>query len=330
MCTRCSGHRAKGNSGWLAHQCWTPQNSDSPFAVLREDHQAMIAAGANKLFPDGQGSSGFITEKAVQWAAVMLLSRAFSLDLQEEAWDMGSDPDIALVPWADMLNHSSAAGKGSCLVYNPNSRIASLHAHRSYNQGEQVYDSYGPGLSPSKLFLDYGFVDSENHNHAVDLPASTLGPVKSKANEAFLEAIGLPIGGAVFTVTSSGVDESVMAWTRAAVASKEEMEEAGWREGHHNAPSIMLQFLQPTSQQNELEMLHRLLCACEGLLSKYPTTLAQDEAAIAVKGSSLPPARRQVLRALMSEKLALQGACHSLSDTIEKLHSGIPCGSLYP
>jgi hypothetical protein len=134
----------------------------------------MIAAGANKLFPDGQGSSGFITEKAVQWAAVMLLSRAFSLDLQEEegqAWEMGSDPDIALVPWADMLNHSSAAGKGSCLVYNPNSRIASLHAHRSYNQGEQVYDSYGPGLSPSKLLLDYGFVDSENQNHAVDLPA---------------------------------------------------------------------------------------------------------------------------------------------------------------
>lgn len=88
-----------------------------------------------------------------------------------QAWDMGSDPDIALVPWADMLNHSSAAGKGSCLVYNPNSRIASLHAHRSYNQGEEVYDSYGPGLSPSKLLLDYGFVDLENHNHAVDLLA---------------------------------------------------------------------------------------------------------------------------------------------------------------
>jgi hypothetical protein len=32
-----------------------------------------------------------------------------------------------------------------------------------------------------------------------------------------------------------------------------------------------------------VQMLHRLLCACEGLLSKYPTTLAQDEAAIAVK-----------------------------------------------
>lgn len=68
------------------------------------------------------------------------------------------------------------------------------------------------------------------------------------------DLIGGWTGGAVFTVTSSGVDESVMAWTRAAVASKEEMEEAGWREGHHNAPSIMLQFTQPTSQQNELEV----------------------------------------------------------------------------
>jgi histone-lysine N-methyltransferase SETD3 len=93
------------------------------------------------------------------------------LDQEGQAWDMDGDPDIALVPWADMLNHSSAAGKGSCLVYNPNSRIASLHAHRSYNQGEEVYDSYGPGLSPSRLLLDYGFVDLENQNHAVDLPA---------------------------------------------------------------------------------------------------------------------------------------------------------------
>ena len=79
---------------------------------------------------------------------------------------------IALVPWADMLNHSSSAGRESCLVYNQRTGIASLKAHRAYAEGEQVYDSYGPSLSASKLLLDYGFVDEENSILSVDLPAS--------------------------------------------------------------------------------------------------------------------------------------------------------------
>lgn len=81
---------------------------------------------------------------------------------------------IALVPWADLLNHSSLAGKESCLVHDQTPGVASLRAHRRYEEGEQVYDSYGPGLSPSKLLLDYGFVDPENVNYAVDLPVSTI------------------------------------------------------------------------------------------------------------------------------------------------------------
>lgn len=83
-----------------------------------------------------------------------------------------SEETIALVPWADMLNHSSSAGRESCLVYNQRTGIASLKAHRAYAEGEQVYDSYGPSLSASKLLLDYGFVDEENSIFSVDLPAS--------------------------------------------------------------------------------------------------------------------------------------------------------------
>ena len=77
---------------------------------------------------------------------------------------------VALVPWADMLNHSSAAGRESCLVYDPRSGVATLQAHCTYSEGQQVFDSYGPNCSPSKLLLDYGFVDEENTKYAVDLP----------------------------------------------------------------------------------------------------------------------------------------------------------------
>lgn len=176
-------------------------------AVFREDYEAMLLAGAGRLTPRGnEGEPISITETAVQWAATMLLSRSFSLNLQTQVPNSlfsvlgcngfrffitlkvsvltpsvgvmlqklrpGSfaEDTIALVPWADMLNHSSSAGRESCLVYDQKSGVATLQAHRTYSEGEQVFDSYGPSCSPSRLLLDYGFVDEENTNHSVDLP----------------------------------------------------------------------------------------------------------------------------------------------------------------
>jgi hypothetical protein len=57
------------------------------------------------------------------------------------------------------------AGSESCLRYNMDLGSAVLSAHRVYQAGEQVFDSYGPNLSPGDLLLDYGFVDSGNSNH---------------------------------------------------------------------------------------------------------------------------------------------------------------------
>lgn len=93
--------------------------------------------------------------------------------MQQASWDDGdAGPQLALVPWADMLNHSSKAGQESCLIFDSETRFATLRSHKSYEQGEQVYDSYGPSLSCSQLLLDYGFVDEENHNHAVEFEVS--------------------------------------------------------------------------------------------------------------------------------------------------------------
>ena len=50
------------------------------------------------------------------------------------------------------------------LQYNPDVGCAQLYAHRSYSPGDEVFDSYGPGLSSSDLLLDYGFVDPQNDN----------------------------------------------------------------------------------------------------------------------------------------------------------------------
>jgi hypothetical protein len=50
------------------------------------------------------------------------------------------------------------------LQYDVETDTAFLCAHRAYAAGEEVHDSYGPGLSPSDLLLDYGFVDTSNAN----------------------------------------------------------------------------------------------------------------------------------------------------------------------
>ena len=83
------------------------------------------------------------------------------------------DPDVqderilALVPWADTLNHTSAASERSILQYDATNDAAVLFAHRDYAEGDEVFDSYGRNLTPSELLLDYGFVDMRNRISAV-------------------------------------------------------------------------------------------------------------------------------------------------------------------
>lgn len=128
-------------------------------AFFREDHQAMLLAVAESLVPRGHGREQIsITETTVQWAATMLLSRSFSLTLQEQKKRAGSfvEETVALVPWADMLNHSSVAGRESCLVYDQRSGMVTLQAHCAYSEGQQVFDSYGPTVHLRGYFLIMG------------------------------------------------------------------------------------------------------------------------------------------------------------------------------
>ncbi|CAI7804642.1 unnamed protein product [Closterium sp. NIES-54] len=94
-------------------------------------------------------------------ASPLCLPILLFLALQPFPGDDISTPGLTLclVPWADCLNHSSTATVLSCLTYDPDSRTARLGAHRAYPPGSEVFDSYGPWLSPRQLYLDHGFVD---------------------------------------------------------------------------------------------------------------------------------------------------------------------------
>jgi SET domain len=81
--------------------------------------------------------------------------------------DVEAERVLALVPWADLLNHSSAASERSILQYDETNDAAVCFAHRDYSAGDEVFDSYGRALTPSELLLDYGFVDTKNKISAV-------------------------------------------------------------------------------------------------------------------------------------------------------------------
>ncbi|KAK8282975.1 hypothetical protein V6Z12_D08G061800 [Gossypium hirsutum] len=98
-----------------------------------------------------------------RWSFGILLSRLIYLS--------SMDGKVALVPWADMLNHSCEVE--TYLNYDKSSQAVVFTTDRAYQSGEQVFISYGK-KSNAELLLSYGFVPKEgtNLNDSVELPLS--------------------------------------------------------------------------------------------------------------------------------------------------------------
>ena len=64
---------------------------------------------------------------------------------------------MALVPWADALNHSPRASAVASLRFDARAQVAELRASRAYEAHEEVFDTYGLAKTPAETFLAYGF-----------------------------------------------------------------------------------------------------------------------------------------------------------------------------
>jgi hypothetical protein len=71
---------------------------------------------------------------------------------------------LALVPWADALNHSPNATSVSLLRFDEATNVATLRASRAYRAGEEVFDAYGVAKTPAETFLAYGFAAFPNEH----------------------------------------------------------------------------------------------------------------------------------------------------------------------
>jgi hypothetical protein len=129
----------------------------SPSRLAAAERQESVNAAIDEIrsyFPE-------ITVGALRWAFDILFSRLIRLDA------MGGE--LALVPWADMLNH-----KPGCAAFiDLDGGAVNLTTDRAYVKGEQVWASYGQRPS-SELLISYGFAPEVGENPD-DEYALTLG-----------------------------------------------------------------------------------------------------------------------------------------------------------
>ena len=145
---------------------------------------------------------------------------------------------VALVPWADALNHSPGADGRSVLASTTDSngvQCAELRASSAYLPGDEVHDSYGVGLTRQDTFLRYGFVevsDMMGCEDSVDVAGteflaelrksrrdpSGLGSEDTLNSTTRLDRAGLGPSETSVNVTGGGVGESALAWCEAVAA----------------------------------------------------------------------------------------------------------------
>lgn len=124
-----------------------------------------------------------------RWAFVMLFSRAARLSSKS------SGEELALVPYADLMNHSPYSNtyidaQMSGLPLIARKEEVALYADRSYKKFEQVFISYGE-KSNADLLLLYGFALEKNPFNSVDISVGlSKGDPLYNQKKAYLDRAG--------------------------------------------------------------------------------------------------------------------------------------------
>uniref|UniRef100_A0A7N0TEA0 SET domain-containing protein n=1 Tax=Kalanchoe fedtschenkoi TaxID=63787 RepID=A0A7N0TEA0_KALFE len=200
-----------------------------------------------------------------KWSFGILFSRLVRLPSMNDK--------VALVPWADMLNHSCEVQ--TFLDYDKSSQGVVFTTDRQYQPGEQVFISYGK-KSNGELLLSYGFVPraGTNPNDSVELSLSISKSDKCYNEKlAVLRMYGLSIPQR-FPVQITGWPVELMAYAYLAVSPpsmSNEFEKMASSASNKNTSKKDLQY--PDLEELALQFI---LDNCEASISKYSKFLQQS------------------------------------------------------
>ncbi|KAK0589624.1 hypothetical protein LWI29_016463 [Acer saccharum] len=193
-----------------------------------------------------------------KWSFGILFSRLVRLP------SMGGR--VALVPWADMLNHNCEVE--TFLDYDKSTKGIVFTTDRQYQPGEQVFISYGR-KSNGELLLSYGFVPREGTNPSDSVELSLSLKKSDKCYKEKLEALrkhGLSAS-QCFPIQITGWPLELMAYAYLAVGPPsmrgkfEEMAAAA-----SNKTSVKKDMKYPEIEEQALQFV---LDSCETSISKY-------------------------------------------------------------
>ncbi|CAI8597904.1 unnamed protein product [Vicia faba] len=196
--------------------------------------------------------------ESFKWSFGILFSRMVRLP--------SMDGKVALVPWADMLNHNCEVE--TFLDYDRSSKGIVFTTDRPYLPGEQVFISYG-NKSNGELLLSYGFVPKEgtNPSDSVELPLSL-----KKSDESYEEKLELLkkyglSGSQCFPLRVTGWPLELMAYAYLAVSPSSmrgKFEEMAATASNKTTSNKDLRY--PEIEEQALQFI---LDSCESSISKY-------------------------------------------------------------
>ncbi|CAK8567023.1 unnamed protein product [Lathyrus sativus] len=197
-----------------------------------------------------------------KWSFGILFSRMVRLP--------SMDGKVALVPWADMLNHNCEVE--TFLDYDRSSKGIVFTTDRPYLPGEQVFISYG-NKSNGELLLSYGFVPKEgtNPSDSVELPLSLKESDESyKEKLELLKKYGLSRS-QCFPLRVTGWPLELMAYAYLAVSPSSmrgKFEEMAAIASNKTTSNKDLRY--PEIEEQALQFI---LDSCESSISKYNRSL---------------------------------------------------------
>jgi hypothetical protein len=256
---------------------------------LQREYDALLGGndGFIAKYPERFPAKHFTFEKWV-WAFTMLFSRAIRLRSLKQG------ETLALVPYADLINHSpfssayiDARENGDWLFKSGDEEVI-LYADRAYKRMEQIYISYGQ-KSNAELLLLYGFAVERNPFNSVDVTVSIASRTSSFIKELNDDDIPIdPLAEDKVAFLKQAGRENTVDFPCYADRYPVEMLEflrlmQMAPEDTRGRPLSEFDYSRTISLANEAAVLTSVITAVKRQLSKYPQTEEEDAAMIKEK-----------------------------------------------